>query len=350
MSATMNPRDLPRRGSLRRRFLVIGALALAPIVAAMAALLLWSWLWWISDDASSQRSRGVNALWAAHTWVGDPHTDAEYRAFAELMQRNDISDVFFHAGPLEADGSVPAEKIAYADELLAAMDRYSPGLRAQAYLGQIEARDGGILDLDDASVRDGIVRTAGMFLALGFDGIHYDIEPIFPGDDSFLDLLQRTEAIARPRGAVVSVALEQMEVSGAIGFLRRITSGGMYHDPTRDFLLDVADRVDQVAIMTYDTGLPTGWLYGDHVAWQTERIVELIGDDVTVFLGVPTHEDESLRFHSWAENIDSGVRGVRRGLDSVDDARSRNVGVAIFAEWTTTQDEWDAYAEAWLRD
>jgi hypothetical protein len=332
---------------LRRALGVLGASAVLAS-ASTALLALAVFLWWTRDPGDDQRSRGVNALWAAHTWVGDDHTDAEYRDFAAQMRRNDISDVFFHAGPLEADGSVPAAKVRYADELIAAMERYAPELRAQAYLGQIEDRAGGILDLDDPRVRDGVLATAEDMLDAGFEGIHYDIEPIYPGDESFLELLDQTHTLARSRGAVVSVALEQMEVMPlAQRLLGAVTRD--YHDPTENFLKDVAERVDQVAIMTYDTALPTGWLFGAHVAWQTERVVETIGSDVTVFIGVPTYEDESLKFHSRAENVKSGVRGVRKGLDRVDDDRSRNVGIAIFAEWTTTAHEWEAYADAWVR-
>jgi hypothetical protein len=121
-----------------------------------------------------------------------------------------------------------------------------------------------------------------------------------------------------------------------------------YNDPTEGFLQDVASRVDQVAIMTYDTALPADWLFGAHVAWQTEHVVELIGDNVTVFMGVSTYSGNTAGFHPWAENVDSGVRGVRKGLDRVTYQHSRNVGIALFAEWTTSEDEWNSYANAWL--
>jgi hypothetical protein len=184
-------------------------------------------------------------------------------------------------------------------------------------------------------------------LDLGFDGIHYDIEPIYPGDENFLEVLERTRVLADRRGAIVSVALEQLEMAPAARSLLRVLSRD-YHDPTLDFVEDVAQRVHQVAIMSYDTALPADWLFGAHMAWQTERVVEAIGDRVTVFMGVPTYDDESLKFHSWAENVGTGVRGVRKGLDRVDHDTSRNAGIAIFADWTTSTDEWEVYAEQWL--
>jgi hypothetical protein len=326
------------------------AAAFATLCASVFVLASFVWIWWGIEPDDDQRSRGVNALWAAHTWVGDAHSDAEYRAFAELVQRNEISDVFFHAGPLGADGRVPDERVQYVAPLLEAMDRYAPGVRTQAYLGQIEERGGGTLDLDDDLVRAGIVETAERFLAAGFDGIHYDIEPIYPGDASFLDLLDRTGRLTREHGAVLSVALEQMEaVRGAQRVVGLVWPA--YHDPTEGFLKEVAARVDQVAIMTYDTALPADWLFGAHMAWQTERVVEAIGHDATVFMGVPTYDEGATgRFYSWAENVDSGIRGVRKGLARVEGDRTGNVGIAIFAEWTTTDDEWGAYHSAWIED
>lgn len=337
----------------RRRIVTAARVAgaLSAITFLMGAVLLVAIrIWWAAAPGDDQRSRGVNALWAAHTWVGDDHTESEYEEFARLLVRNEISDVFVHAGPLEGDGSVPAGRIEQAGALIGAMDRYAPGVRVQAYLGQIEDRGGGPLDLDDATVRDRIVATAESFLDLGFDGIHYDIEPIFPGDQSFFDLLDRTHALTAARGAVLSVALEQLEAAPMVRPVVAALRPG-YHNPTEAFLREVAQRVDQVAIMTYDSGMPTDWLFGAYVAWQTERVVEAIGDEAIVFMGVPTYGDGSpWWFHPWAENVGSGISGVRKGLARLGDDRTENVGIAMFAEWTTSEDEWDAYRSNWVGD
>jgi hypothetical protein len=336
---------------LMRRAVIAAGVCGAIAIVVLTVFLFAVWLWWQRDPSEDQRSRGVNALWAAHTWVSDAHTDAEYRELAALLHEHEISDVFFHAGPLDENGQVPERLVTHAPQLIDAMRRYAPGVRAQAYLGQIEARDGGPLDLDDPAVRANIVETSERFLELGFGGIHYDIEPIYPWDDNFLDLLDRTRERTRPRGAVLSVALEEMEITR----LQRVPSwvfGPLfdgYHDPPAAFLRDVAGRVDQIAIMTYDSSLPLESLFGAHMAWQTEHIVKAIGDRVTVFMGVPTYDTGTRgRFFSHAEHIRSGVRGVRKGLDRVEEEKTQDVGIAIFAEWTTTPDEWEAYAESWL--
>lgn len=307
-----------------------------------------AWLWWLDDPPSSSLSNGPNALWARHAWVGEPHSDEQYRALGRRLTDGRISDVFFHAGPLEADGTVAPDRYRYAEELLAAVRRYAPGLRAQAYLGQVERRGGGPLDLGNSVTRANVVTTAEQLLEKSFDGIHYDIEPIYPGDEDFLDLLDATRRLTRRHGAVLSVALEQLEfLPGTQRVVSRLFS--RYHDPTLGYLNAVADRVDQVAVMTYDTGLPLDWLYGVHSAWQTCRVGNAIADRVTVFMGVPTYEEgHPWGFHPSAENVRSGVRGVRKGTRCLDGRQLRNLGIALFAEWTTDDQEWAAYHRAWI--
>ena len=330
---------------------MLRALAWTGVVLAGVLLVLVAatWLWWLGDPPAEQHSRGVNAVWAGHHWVGEAHSEQEYAELVRHLDEAGISDVFFHVGPLDAAGTVPPGRYAHVRELLAAMHRLAPGIRVQAYLGQVERRGGGPLDLDDVQVRRRIVQTAAGFLDLGFGGIHYDIEPIYPDDRSFLDLLARTRDLTRPRGAVLSVSMEQLElVPGAQAVVSRLV--GRYHDATRAYLRAVAARVDQLAIMTYDTGLPADWLYGWFTAWQTEQVVRLVGDRVTVFIGVPTYtQGHPLGFHPGAENVRSGLRGVRKGLARVDPTATRRVGVALFAEWTTSEDEWRACRDGWVR-
>ena len=310
---------------------------LAGLVAGLAVLfLVQTWVWWQGDPRSG--GTDSNALWARHQWVGQAHTDAEYRALAALLRENRIGDVFFHAGPLEPDGSVPPGKYAYAGSLVKALRKYAPGVRAQAYLGQLRGR----LHLEDPAVRAGILRTDGAMLDAGFDGIHYDIEPIFPEDTAFLGLLDQTRAVTRPRGALLSVALEQLTtLPEAQPILRRIP--GDPPRPTPSYLRAVAARVDQVAIMTYDVNLPTQSLVGRHYAWHTEQTLKLIGDQVTVFMGVPTYRPD----HDWGEDLATALRGVRKGLDDLDRPPARPYGVGVYADWTTSPAEWARYRALW---
>ncbi|MGI5322221.1 hypothetical protein ACQEVR_07625 [Actinomadura nitritigenes] len=332
-----------RRGALRW-----AGWAAAYVLGLVALTLAGAWTWWQPEPEA--RGTEANALWARHQWVGEPHTDAEYRALAELLKQNRITDVFFHAGPLEADGTVPAVKYRYAKQLNAAVHKYAPGVRTQAYLGQIRTVDGkGVIELDDTGVRVRVVNTAATFLDLGFDGIHYDFEPIYPDDRAFLALLQKTRELTRSRGRLLSVALEQPTLVDAAQpvYKALLPRTGPWHYPPRPtdaFLRKVARRVDQVAIMTYDVSLPTRSLAGWHFARHTRHTLELIGDQVTVFMGVPTYRP----MMDWAENLTVALRGVRRGIGELKRPPKRPYGVGVYADWTTSPAEWARYRATWL--
>jgi hypothetical protein len=326
-----------------------GAWAVAFGVGLAAIFLAQTWVWWQEDPRSP--GTGANALWARHQWVGEAHTEDEYRALAELVRTNRITDVFFHAGPFEPDGSVPATKYTNAGKLIQAMRKHAPGVRFQAYLGQIRVDAGhGLIEIDDPNVRARILETDKTFLDLGFDGIHYDLEPIYPDDDGFLDLLTATRELTRARNATLSVALEQLTlVDAAEPLYRALLPRGEVHyppRPTEAYLRKVAGLVDQVAIMTYDVSLPLQTLVGRHYAWHTERTLRLIGDRVTVFLGIPTYRP----LMDWAEDLPAALRGVRRGLDALERRPAKPYGVGIYAEWTTSPGDWARYRTDWLHD
>jgi hypothetical protein len=317
-------------------------------VLGLAAIFLAdTWVWWQAEPHA--HGTGTNALWARHQWVGEAHTEAQYRTLADTLRRNKITDVFFHAGPLAADGSVSPRLYAHAGALIAAMHRLAPGVHAQAYLGQTRRQDGeGLLRLDDPAVRARIVVSDRTFLDLGFDGIHYDIEPVYSDDQAFLDLLDRTRALTRARGRILSVSIEQLTLVDALQpVLLALPRRGTLRYPARPtdaYLLKVADRTDQVAIMTYDTELPTRSLVGRYYAWHTEHTLKLIGDRVTVFMGVPTYRTAT----DWAEDLETSLRGVRRGLDALERPPAKPYGVGIYAEWTTSPADWARYRELWL--
>ena len=238
----------------------------------------------------------------------------------------------------------------YARQLIEAVRKYAPGVRAQAYLGQIRTVEGhGVTDLDDPAVRDRVLKTDAAFLDVGFDGIHYDFEPIYPDDVAFLTLMERTRELTQSRGRLLSVALEQPTLFDALQpvYKALIPRHGTIRyppRPTEEFLRRIADLADQVAIMTYDVSLPTKSLAGWHYARHTRRTLELIGDRTTVFMGVPTYRP----LVGWAEDLTVALRGVRRGIDDLDRPPKRPYGVGVYADWTTGPREWARYRAIWL--
>jgi hypothetical protein len=331
-------------GRAVRIFLILGG----GLVAASLLVVAGAWLLYRYAPASAAGPDTPNAVWSAHKWVGESHSEDVYDEFADQLARHRITDVYFHVGPLTGEGLIQPAKYPSAGALIAAMRQRAPAIRLHAWIGQVERRGGGPLDLSDARTRANIVRTAGDFIDLGFDGIHYNIEPVYSGDPNLLALLDETAPVTRARGKLLSMATDELSPLPGMEYVARlfVRQAGLWR---ADYYREVAARTDQLAVMMYDTAMPFDWLYGTIVAWETWRLRDIVGPGTTFFMGVPTYEDEHFGFHPAAENMASGLRGIGIGLSFDGPPPSANFGAAIYAGWTTSEEEWAIWRRDWLR-
>ena len=327
-----------------RRALRIAALALLLIVIGIAALAGMAYRDY-HRDLPSQQQAGPVGLWLEHRWVGQVQTAEAYDALADELRRHGITDVFAHVGPLDGHGAIPPERYPNAAAFIAALHARLPGIHIQAWMGQMEKRRGGPLDLADAGTRAGILRTAEPFLDLGFDGIHYDIEPLQRDDAALHALLDATHALTQARGRLLSLATTEIEpFPGANALVNAPLPDAVLWSPS-DYR-EAAARVDQLAVMSYNTALPWDWLFGAFVAFETRRIQAAVDGKAVIMMGVPTYEEPGWTFHPEAENMESALRGVRLALAD-DGPRPTQLGVAIYAHWTTDDAEWAIYRRLW---
>jgi hypothetical protein len=163
------------------------------------------------------------------------------------------------------------------------------------------------------------------------------------GDPGYLALPAASHALTRSRHALLSVAADQHEpVPGVAGPERWLA--GRPHWWSAGFLSAVAANVDEIAIMTYDTGMPTGAAYSGYVRWETHLALHCVPSSVTLLIGLPAyHTDEP--GHTGAETVAAAVRGVRLALRG----GSRRVGVAFYAELSATDADRAAYESGWVR-
>ena len=145
---------------------------------------------------------------------------------------------------------------------------------------------------------------------LDFDGVQLDIEPVPSGDPDFLKLLEELRAgIGSKRISVAAMKLTPFAPAiGPDSLVGYSWDDNYYHE--------VARRVDQLAVMTYDSGVPLANLYIKYVSWETSHILESLQDVPTcrVLIGVPTYDGHTF-WHQGAENIGSGLQGVIEALD-----------------------------------
>lgn len=334
----------PRRRRLRRLVLAGVLLLLSPVLVSQAALAVNN----LGDPADGTRTRGKDAYWLGHAWVDGRKDQADVRALAERLRGTGIRDLYVHAGPLEHDGTLPASAHPRAAWFIAAVHREAPGVRVQAWLGDELASEGPHgMRLERAATRAAVVRSTREILAVGFEGAHFDLEPLHSGDRNYLALLDSLHEVTGARGVPLSVAAHQIDpVPGFHSFWGATTGHPKWW--SQRFFGQVARRVDQIAVMSYDTMQPLESTYGGYVAQQTSLALEVTPPSTDLLMGLPFYREN--RFGHWAhaETVAAAVRGVRLGLSRTDADRA-NFGVAAYVDFTATETDWASYEKGWLR-
>ncbi|MFE2429917.1 hypothetical protein ACFXJ5_24615 [Streptomyces sp. NPDC059373] len=349
-----NGKGQPRR---RRalRWARRGALALALAVLLSATAIGVSLrLEYAGDPDAAGLTRGRDAVWLGHAWVDGRRDAADLAALVHRVQGTGIHDLYVHTGPLAHDGSLDASLYPDATWLVREVHRALPGVRVQAWLGDIvswgspRTESGGGspgLRLDDAATRSRIGASAAQALDVGFDGVHFDLEPMYSGDQGFLDLLDATHRVTAARGAPLSVATHQIDPLPGL----HSPSGALFNHPkwwTQKYFGQVARRVDQVAVMAYDTAMPLESLYGGYVAQQTALALEVTPPGTDLLIGLPAYHEDTMGHHADAETVTAAVRGARLGL-ARHDAGREGFGLALYVDFTATEEDWAAYRSSW---
>ncbi|MEU3687268.1 hypothetical protein [Streptomyces narbonensis] len=328
----------------RGRWFVLGLVLLlvVPLLTGAVALRLN----FTGDVREDARTRGQDAIWLGHAWVDGRKKDADLAAFAARIKGTGIRDLYVHAGPLRHDGTLPAAKYPRAKWLIDAVHRTMPGIRVQAWLGDVLVTEGSNgLRLDKAESRAAVVTSARQILDAGFDGVHFDLEPLLSDDANYLSLLDDLGELTRARKVPLSVAAHQIDpVPAAHSVNSALTGKEKWW--SQEFFGQVARRVDQIAVMSYDTWMPLEGLYGGYVAQQTSLALEVTPESTDLLMGLPFFHEDDLGHHENAETVAAAIRGTRLGLGRTDPDR-RRFGVALYVDFAAEEGDWTAYREGW---
>jgi hypothetical protein len=330
---------VPGRRRLLRTAAALALLAVMAGAGAAGALQLQG----SGTPAPGTLTRDRDALWLGHAWVDGRKTPADASRLAASLQGTGVHDLYLHVGPLDDSGALDRSLRPTAPRLVRALHAALPGARILAWVGGLVGR--GRMDLSRPQTRDRVVAAAGNVLDDGFDGVQYDLEPLVSGDQGFLTLLDAAHGLVSGRGAVLSVAAAQVAPLPGLGAgLARVPAGPALWSAS--YLGDVAQRVDQVVTMAYDTALPLESLYGGYVARETRLALRSVPAGTDLLIGVPAFHDENPGHHAAVETLPAALHGVRLGLS--DDASRRRFGVALYVDFAATDADWRAYREDWV--
>ncbi|RPE40991.1 glycosyl hydrolase family 18 (putative chitinase) [Streptomyces sp. Ag109_O5-1] len=324
----------------RRLALAAILLLLLPLLIAETALRIN----YTGDPRPGTHTRSKDAIWLGHAWVDGRKTDADVTALAARLADTGIRDLYVHAGPLEHNGTLPKSAYPKARWLITAVHRKLPGVRVQAWLGdELAPEKPDAMHLERSATRAAVVESARQVVAAGFDGVHFDLEPLHSGDRNYLALLDAL----RPVTPLLSVAAHQIDPLPAFhSFWGTVTGHPKWW--SQEYFGQVARRVDQIAVMSYDTMQPLQSLYGGYVAQQTSLALQVTPPGTDLLMGLPFYHEN--RFGHWAhaETVPAAVRGVRLGLSRTDADRA-NFGVALYVDFAATEDDWTSYRKDWVR-
>jgi hypothetical protein len=301
-----------------------------------------------TDFPGSHFNRGSNAIWLGVEWVNEKHTSDEITTLANNLRQRQIRSVFVYTSYLRADGEF-STSYTYAAAFVASLKQAYPELHVLAWIGLPLKNTNGSsayhVDLSDPATRQKIVTfCVGITSQAEFDGVHLDPEPIHSGDDNILMLLDEMRA-ALPPDTLLSMAgrrIWPVYPDAPWPLIGQAAWRG-------DYYREVANRVDQIAVMVYDSGLPLAWIYRQWVRFEVISISRALeGVDIELLIGVPTSEEATATHQPRAENMRSGLQGTINGLNDKA-ARPQEIdGVAIYPAWETDDAEWKTYESLWL--
>jgi len=307
-------------------------------------LVLWFFsIGFHSNQPGSYFDKGQNAVWLESTWVKEKKSLEEIESLVKTLNENKIGTVFVHSGPFNKDGSLDNENYLALTSFLEKIRSFDENIKYQAWLGQIRGK----IDLEDEEVRHEIAKQAMTLTEIvGFDGIHFDIEPVWDEDLSFVETLRETrEKISANKE--ISVALAEFIPRSVLWTLGKFREFPNHNSEV--IYRNVAEYADQIVVMVYDTDIDSPRLYRWLIAEQTVWLSRVMDEDTNLLVGIPAYEEVKEGFNPIAENVETSLTGVLRGLNNIRTKDKKVDGIAIYRFNEMSDDEWSDYANIWLK-
>jgi len=316
------------------------------VVGLIFAILCLVWIFVIGisfEKPGYHYNEGHNAVWIGHEWVGEDKSEQEIQQLVLKLKDHEIDTVFVHVGPINVDGTIDPETYKYSIDFIDIAKKFNKDIQYQAWLGQLRGK----IDLSDTEVRNNIAKQCiALAQYVEFDGIHFDIEPVWDGDTDFIVLLKEVRELL-PEEEKISVALAEYIPGSFVWFTDKIMDLENFNSEVN--YKNVAKYADQVVVMVYDTGINNEWLYRWVVQEQTIRVTALLPDN-EVFIAIPSYDEEKAGFNPQVENMKNGMQGIVDGMNNFRSNEDSFAGAAIYSFWETDDEEWAQYKNIWQND
>lgn len=337
-------KKMPLRRVARWTAAVLGALVL------VAAVIVFAPFGYLVAMGSGQppatiAATGGDGLWIGHMWVDGREDEVNVTELAATVKADGIKDVFVHDGPLNDDGTLPVQLDPKAAWFVATFHKDAPGVRVQAWLGQEIGTGPGVLDLADKATQARIVASVKYALdAQGFDGVHFDMEPVPSGNWGYVQLLEQVHSVTTHQHKYLSISADQIEPAAGMMALGDAIAGHA-HFWSAGYLHQLAGLVNEVALMDYDTWIPTSPAYAGYTRMETRIALRAMPVGVHLLIGLPAYPPNPPT-HDSGETVPAAITGIRLALGSGTPA---NVGVALYVDFAATLGDWQAYEDGWVK-
>ncbi len=320
-------------------------------LAALFLLLAFAhWRWQPGLTVTDGRDNlNRNALWIGHGWLGadswfksdEPAEKARFRdaqsiaQMAQLCRDNGIRDLYPHLTPTQADGAMSA-----SDD--AQIERFLDGTPRQRVFPWIGGRMGKHIVPSDAAKSARFVASVGALMRRHprLAGVHLNVEPWKSDDAGMLKLLDELKAAIGPN-KILSIS----------GYPPQSEWYPLRLAWSQNYYRQVAARVDQIAVMLYDSSLHDAKMYQWLSARWARTVLSWTRDSQSeILIGVPTYGAAGPKlgplYHDpRVENLPDALAGLHRALSEFGKLPDNYAGAAIYCEWETDADEWKVWRE-----
>jgi exosortase K len=285
--------------------------------------------------------KSQNGLWAESKWytgfdgeTGKPVGAADIEALADRLNTHGITYVYVRAGRFSPTGRVEH----LPGPVFFQLQKRFPQVTFLPWLSGHSSD----LPINDTQWRSQAIAELGKLSSLGVKGVHLDIEPIHDHHPGYLELLR--EIRSRFDGAFfVSHASCRVAPFDALG-----GPAGRYCW-SEAFYRAVMGATDQTVLMGYNTALPSPKLYQGYLRRQTRQLLSWAAEIPrhSLLIGIPSYDRVPFLFDPTVENVETAARGVRAALEGFLVVPPCFNGIALYADWTTTPEEWRQLAATW---